>query len=129
VTLTIDYQEEKRKSLTPRELPQINTWGNARLADPKKRIFLRSYLAENRITIVDFVKIDLDGPDFQILNSIGESFDHLAILGICLEVNWFGSPHSADYTFHNVDRYVRQFEFELYDVTIFRDWTLAAVPG
>jgi hypothetical protein len=98
------------------------------LADPNKPIFLRSYLAENRITSVDFLKIDVDGPDFQILNSIGESFDHLGVLGICLEVNWFGSPHPADHTFHNVDRYVRQFGFELYDVTMTR-YAHTALPS
>jgi hypothetical protein len=119
VAATIQYQAEKRKSLSSRELTLINAWGNTRLPDPNKPIFLRSYLADNR-TSVDFLKIDVDGPDFQILNSMGESFDHPAILGICLEVNWFGSPHPADHTFHNVDRYVRQFGFELYDVRIMR---------
>jgi FkbM family methyltransferase len=128
VAATIQYQAEKRKSLSSRELTQINAWSSTRLADPNKPIFLRSFLAENRITNVDFLKIDVDGPDFQILNSIGESFGHLAILGICLEVNWFGSPHPADHTFHNVDRYVRQFGFELYDITITR-YAHAALPS
>jgi hypothetical protein len=109
-------------------LTQINAWDKTRLADPDKPIFLRSYLADNHITNVDFLKIDVDGPDFQILNSIGESLDSLATLGIGLEVNWFGSPHPADHTFHNVDRYVRQFGFELYDVTMTR-FAHSALPS
>jgi hypothetical protein len=125
---TIDHQAEKQKSLTSHELTRINAWHKTRLADPNKPIFLRSYLAENRITSLDFLKIDVDGPDFQILNSIGVSFDHLGILGICLEVNWFGSPHPADHTFHNVDRYVRQFGFELYDVAMVR-YAHTALPS
>jgi Methyltransferase FkbM domain len=128
VAASIYYQAEKRKSLTSHELTQINAWDKTRLADPNKPIFLRSYLAENRIGSVDFLKIDVDGPDFQILNSIGESLDHLGILGICLEVNWFGSPHPADHTFHNVDRYLRQFGFELYDVTMTR-YAHTALPS
>jgi Methyltransferase FkbM domain len=128
VAATIHHQAERRKSLTSHELTQINAWDKTRLADLNKPIFLRSYLAENRITSVDFLKIDADGPDFQILNSIGESFDHLGILGIRLEVNWFGSPHPADHTFHNVDRYVRKFGFELYDVTMVR-YAHAALPS
>ena len=128
VAATINHQAEKRKSLTSRELTRIQAWHKTRLADPNKPIFLRSYLAENRVTSVDFLKIDVDGADFQILNSIGESFDNLAILGLCLEVNWFGSPHPADHTFHNVDRYVRQFGFELYDVTMLR-YAHAALPS
>jgi hypothetical protein len=63
---------------------------------------------------------------FKILNSIGESFDHLGILGI--EVNWFGAAHPADHTFHNVDRYVRKFGSELYDVTMVR-YAHCALPG
>jgi Methyltransferase FkbM domain len=128
VAASIYYQAEKRKSLTSHELTQINEWDKTRLADPNKPIFLGSYLAEHRISSVDFLKIDVDGPDFQILNSMGDSFDDLGILGICLEVNWFGSSHPADHTFHNVDRYVRQFGFDLYDVTMTR-YAHVALPS
>jgi hypothetical protein len=128
VAASIHHQAQKRKSLTSRELTQINEWDKTRLADPNNPIFLRSYLAENRITSVDFLKIDVDGPDFQILNSIGEGFDQLGTLGICLEGNWFGSAHPADHTFHNVDRYVRQFGFELYNVTM-RRYAHSALPS
>jgi len=98
IEATIRHQAEKRKSLASQELTPINAWDKTRLADLNKPIFLRSSLGENRITSADFLKIDVDGPYFQILNSIGESFDRLGILGICLEVNWFGSPHPADHT-------------------------------
>jgi len=50
-------------------------------ACPVVKIYYSLNLAENRITSADFLKIDVDGPYFQILNSIGESFDRLGILG------------------------------------------------
>jgi FkbM family methyltransferase len=128
IAATIDHQEERRKSLTSQELTQIQAWHRTRLADPNHPVFLRSYFEENRITSVDFLKIDVDGPDFQILNTIGEIFDNLQLLGMCVEVNWFGSAHPVDHTFHNVDRYVRQFGFDLYDITVSR-YAHTALPS
>jgi Methyltransferase FkbM domain len=128
VARTVELQESKRKAMSEKELTDIGAWHQTPLADPKKPIFINSYLKERRVDNIDFIKLDVDGPDFIILNSIGENLNKLGVLGLALEVNWFGSDHPADNTFHNVDRLMRKLGFELYDVSM-RRYAHAALPS
>ena len=128
VARTTQLQASKRKAMSETELTGVGAWHQTRLADPKKPIFINSYLKERHVDNIDFIKIDVDGPDFIILNSIGENLNKLGVLGLALEVNWFGSDDPSDHTFHNVDRLVRKLGFELFDVTM-RRYAHAALPS
>jgi len=94
----------------------------------KEVIVAPAYLADIGIHSVDFLKIDVDGPDFEILNSFDLAFETLGVLGVGIEVNYFGSAADPDYSFHNVDRFMKARGFELFGTTV-RRYSLACLPS
>jgi len=91
-------------------------------------INLNEFLKANNFPYVDFIKIDVDGPDFDILLALESSLEKLQVLGFKLEVNFNGSSDPYDHTFHNMDRLMRKNGFELYDLSL-RRYTKNALPG
>lgn len=77
---------------------------------------------------VDFVKIDVDGSDFDILQALEPQIQKLKILGFKVEVNFSGSCDPHDHTFHNTDRLLRKNGFELFDLEL-RRYTKKTFPG
>lgn len=77
---------------------------------------------------IDLLKIDVDGPDFDILLALESRLEDLKVLGFKLEVNFNGSSDPYDHTFHNMDRLMRKNGFDLYDLSL-RRYTKSALPG
>jgi hypothetical protein len=105
---------------------QENRWQETRLATDQ--IYLPAFLEREGVGDVDFVKIDVDGPDFEILKSLRETFERKRVLGVVLEVNFFGSEDTDHHTFHNTDRLMRACGFELFGLTT-RAYASAALPS
>jgi hypothetical protein len=97
------------------EMLGANLWSEMQLS--KEAVVIPSYLRDGGIHSVDFLKIDIDGADFEILNSFDLALDTLGILGLGIEVNYFGSTCDTDHTFHNVDRFMKGHGFELFGLT------------
>jgi hypothetical protein len=110
---------EQSKSYSNEELTRTNRWNQTALAE--RTIDLSQYLAGRD---VDFFKIDIDGPDFDVMKTIS----YPSILGISMEVNFIGSTGADEHTFHNTDRFLRGQGFDLYDLS-FRRFSLTALPG
>jgi FkbM family methyltransferase len=87
------------------------------------------YLRDNGVDSVDFLKIDIDGKDFEVLNSFDSFLENFGLLGLQLEVNFFGSALETDHSFHNTDRFMKARGFELFDLTGMRRYSLAALPS
>lgn len=97
--------------------------------DPNPSVLVApAHLESLGVGDVDFIKIDVDGKDFEILNSFDGSFDALGVLGVGVEVNFFGLDDDTCNSFHNVDRYMRAKGFELMDLSFWR-YSLSALPG
>ena len=79
------------------------------------------------MTEIDFIKIDVDGPDFLILDSIRSEFEKRKVIGLGMEVNFFGTDDPGEHTFHNTDRFLRSLGFELFGITQ-RLYSMAALP-
>jgi hypothetical protein len=109
------------------DLMQRNLWREAALADPAKPIVLPDFLGAEGVTDVDFIKIDVDGSDFEILQSLEGRLADPPVLGAVLEVNFFGGPGPQVNSFHNIDRFMRAQGFDLFDLTV-RRYSLAALP-
>jgi len=92
-------------------------------------IIVPDYLRDNGLDSVDFLKIDIDGKDFDVLNSFDSALDTLGILGLQLEVNFFGSAVETDHSFHNTDRFMKARGFELFNLTGIRRYSLSALPS
>jgi hypothetical protein len=103
-----------------------NLWSEMELSE--EVIVLPEYLRDRGVHNVDFLKIDVDGADFEILNSFDLALDTLGILGLGIEINYFGSTCDTDHTFHNVDRFMKGHGFELFGLTINR-YSTAPLPS
>lgn len=77
---------------------------------------------------VDFLKIDVDGPDFGILASFAADLETRGVLGVGVEVNFIGSADEREHSFHNTDRLLRRAGFDLFDLSL-RRYSAAALPG
>ena len=83
-------------------------------------IDLPEFLLAQGVATVDFLKIDVDGTDFDILQSMTGWFEKFGILGVGSEVNFFGSSLDTSNTFHNIDRFLKGQNFELLDLSLRR---------
>lgn len=113
---------------TPEEFTARNLWQQSALADPDNPIYLPDFFRDHAIADIDLIKIDVDGADFDILQTLSDSLMKLKVLAVALEVNFVGSPDETDHTFHNTDRFMRGLNFELVDLIV-RPYSLAALPG
>ncbi|MFZ1994029.1 MAG: FkbM family methyltransferase, partial [Solirubrobacteraceae bacterium] len=69
------------------------------------------------LATVDFLKVDVDGPDVEVLESAREVLSASRVLGVGMEVNWFGTTSPTEHTFHNTDRFLREQGFTLFGMT------------
>jgi hypothetical protein len=112
----------------PTEKTRLNLWSEVPLADPDRPVVLSEFLIRHKITDVDFLKIDVDGADYLILRSLQPLIDEIRVLGIGIEVNFYGSDNPDVHTWHNVDRLMRRAGFDLFGLTI-RTYSMAALPA
>jgi hypothetical protein len=76
-------------------------------------VYLPDFFCDLAIADIDLIKIDVDGPNFDILQTLADSLIRLNVLAVGVEVNFFGSDDGAGHTFHNTDRFMRELGFAL----------------
>lgn len=107
------------------DLLKRNLWHKARLADGS--VNLPEFLDAVGVDELDFVKIDVDGADFEVLQSLDALLGPRQVLGVSIEVGYSGVGEAHENSFHNVDRFMRGHGFDLFDLTV-RRYALAALP-
>jgi hypothetical protein len=127
VNRTYQIQQQSISKLSDVEKVEVNAWRETKLADGPA-IYLPDLLAERNVADVDFVKIDVDGPDYLILQSLEETLADCGVLGVGIEVNFYGSADPRENTFHNVDRYMRSIGFDLFSLST-RSYSMQALPA
>jgi hypothetical protein len=93
-----------------------------------KTIPLPQAIAEAGLDRVDFIKLDVDGPDFGILRTLDGALGELEVLGVGVEVNFIGSGGPDENSFHNMDGWMRGQGLDLFDLSI-RRYAMATLPG
>jgi FkbM family methyltransferase len=78
---------------------------------------LDAFVRERNLATVDFIKIDVDGTDLDVVLSAESITRSHQILGFAIEVNWTGSHLETDNTFHNIDRHMRRMGYSLVGAT------------
>ena len=91
-------------------------------------IALSDFVREQNVTTVDFVKIDTDGADFEALQSIAPSIRTCGVLGFMIETPFYGHPDEASNSLHNIDRFMKEQGFMLYNLSVNR-YSRAALPS
>ena len=130
---THPFAERRRAEAT--RWPNTNIWGRItagylaeraqkatsgvqpRMADPSTLIGVDDIVWSENLPTVDFLKIDVDGPDVEVLESARDVLTASRVLGVGMEVNWFGSANPTEHTFHNTDRFMREQGFTLVGLT------------
>jgi hypothetical protein len=125
-TLEIRAAEIAKSGSTEKQ--RLNVWMNVPLADAERPLVMADFLHERTISDVDFVKIDVDGADLVILRSLERVLNDTKVLGLGIEVNFFGSDAADRNTFHNIDRFMRAAGFELFDLSV-RRYSARALPA
>lgn len=128
VARSFAIRQARNPARTEEQLTADNQWHRVELADANKPIVLSEFFRSAALDDIDMIKIDVDGPDFEVLQSITESLKTLQVLAIGMEVNFVGSTDEMDHTFHNTDRFLRANGFDLYYLTV-RPYARAALPS
>lgn len=105
-----------------------NAWEMTELADEARPVLVSELLAERGWTEFDYLKIDIDGSDFEVLRTFDGKLQSAGVLGVQLEVNFVGTDAADEHTFHNTDRFMRRQGYELIRLDV-RTYSSRALPG
>jgi FkbM family methyltransferase len=86
------------------------------------QFFLRDHPAA-----VDFIKVDTDGSDYEVLLGAKELLTKTPVLGVAVECQFHGLVHDASNTFRNIDRFLTSLGFSLFDLEVYR-YSRAVLP-
>lgn len=93
----------------------------------REMIELDQFFLRDRSESVDFIKIDTDGFDYQVLRGAREMLSRADVLGLGIECQFHGLVHEESNTFRNVDRFLTGLGYSLFDVEVHR-YTRSALP-
>jgi FkbM family methyltransferase len=93
----------------------------------ERRVTLDAYAAQHGIAKVDFLKVDTDGHDIEVLLGATDVLRN-GCLAVTAEVDLHGGSHPQANVFTNIDRLLREAGFRLFDLSAHR-YTRTALPG
>ncbi|HLN03868.1 MAG TPA: FkbM family methyltransferase [Bryobacteraceae bacterium] len=86
----------------------------------KDLIELDEFFLQTHPMDVDFVKIDTDGSDYQVLLGAQELLRSCPVMGVAVECQFHGVVHDNANIFSNIDRLLRRLGFSLFDIEVYR---------
>jgi hypothetical protein len=86
----------------------------------ESHVSLDDYVAQHDIPFIDFIKIDTDGHDIEVLLGAEKMLTSQRVLGVALEANFHGPLHKVANTFANIDLFLRSHGYSLYDLEPYR---------
>ena len=117
------------KDASTEEKLRHNAWELTGLADPGKPVVVPDLLAQRGWTDLDYLKIDIDGADFEILQSFEGSLRHAGPASPSSSRSTFSAPAQPDeHSFHNTDRFMRGQGFDLFRLDV-RNCSTRALPA
>ena len=128
VARTLEIRAAEIAKAGSAEKANLNQWAKLPLADPEHPLVVAHFLRERGIDDVDFIKIDVDGADLVVLRSLEHALTEKQVLGVGIEVNFFGSDDPNISTLHNVDRFMKGVGFELFDLSV-RRYSVRELPA
>lgn len=111
-----------------RPVAQYYNSGNPELVYTTKRVSLDTFFKEHPSTRVDFIKIDTDGHDYEVLCGARQLLEEHQVLGLLVETQFHGVSHPHSNLFANIDRLLREHGFSLFDLEAYR-YTRGVLPG
>jgi FkbM family methyltransferase len=102
--------------------------GGAPAVYSDRRVVLDDYFTPDQYGDVDFIKIDTDGHDIEVLLGAQQMMKAGGVLGFSIESQLHGATHDSANTFANIDRLMRGHGFTLFDLEVYR-YTRSTLPG
>jgi len=96
------------------------------LAD--RSVTLDDYVTPAEHAQVDFIKIDTDGHDIEVVLGSEQIVNAGGALGFCIEAQFHGPTHDYANTFSNLDRFMRTHGFTLFALEAYR-YSRTALPA
>ena len=93
-----------------------------------RSIALDDYVAQDDYRHVDFIKVDTDGHDIEVILGAKAIMSAGGVVGLFVEAQFHGATHEYANTFSNIDRILRQQGFTLFDLEAYR-YSRAALPA
>jgi FkbM family methyltransferase len=93
-----------------------------------KRTTLDRFFAERPDAAIDFIKIDTDGHDYEVILGAKSVLQSRSVLGLFVECQFHGPVHPHSNIFSNIDRELRELGFTLFDIEVHR-YTRGCLPG
>lgn len=90
-------------------------------------IELDDYFLKQHPAAVDFIKIDTDGHDYEVLLGAEQLLAQSPVMGVLVEAAFHGPIHSAITSFSTIDIFLRNRGFSLFDLDVWR-YSRAALP-
>ncbi len=90
------------------------------LAYSEQSISLDNFFLNYSADAIDFIKIDTDGHDFEVLDGAKHILENHHILGIAVECQLHGNLLPYSNTFRNIDKLLTDTGFYLFDFRIYR---------
>jgi hypothetical protein len=125
---TREIRDARLKQASTEEQLRHNAWEMTGLADPAKPVVVPDLLTQRGWHDLDYLKLDVDGADFEILQSFKGRFDPLDVLAVQLEANFIGAGDAEEHSFHNTDRFLRNEGFDLFRLDV-RNFSTRALPA
>ena len=116
------------KTRETEKLAILNDWQGSELVTSTSKIGVDDLVSEEGLFGLDFIKVDVDGYDLDVILSAEQTVKNSPVLGFTLEVNFYGSVNDTDHTFHNTDKLMRQWGFDLFGLSM-RRYSSAALPA
>jgi len=91
-----------------------------------EHIALDDFVNDNEISDVDFIKTDTDGFDYYALHGAKDILSE-KVLGVFVEFDFHGRSHDNDNMFYNIDMFLRDKGFSLFDMEVYR-YSKAVMP-
>ncbi len=104
----------------------FNQGAAIKLAD--RLVEIDEYCAEKKIDRVDFIKVDTDGHDLEVLLGAKETMANRGVLGVQVECQLHGPVHPQANVFSNIDLLMREAGFTLFDLDVW-SYTRGDLPG
>jgi len=106
-------------------LSLTNDWKHSKLST--RYITVDDLAKKYNLEDLDFIKIDTDSYEFNVLMSAKNVINFSPVLGIYIEVNFIGNGNETN-TFHNIDKTLRTLGFELFDICDINKYSAATLP-
>jgi hypothetical protein len=101
---------------------------SAPLVLSRRMVVLDDYLPPDQHQLVDFIKVDTDGHDIEVVLGARAILDADGVLGLHVEAQFQGPEHEFANTFGNIDRVLHSHGFSLFDLTTNR-YSRAELPA